>query len=77
MKGLKKNYTKHIEGVESLVPYKGDLEKTVELMAANIKSGYSYSGAKNINELWKKSKFVRVTQAGMRESGAHDVILRK
>jgi len=75
LKGLKKTYTKHIEGIESLVPYKGQVKQVVESMTANIRSGFSYAGAKNIEEFWKKAKFIRVTSAGMKESGAHDVIL--
>ena len=75
LKCLPETYTKHIEGVESLVPYKGPLHLSVEKWIANIKSGYSYSGALNINRLWKNSKFIRVTAQGVKESGAHDVLL--
>lgn len=75
--GLGKNYTKQIEGVESMVPYKGPLSKVIETMTANVRSGLSYSGAKNIPELWKKAKFIQITTMGMRESGAHDVILAR
>lgn len=73
---LSKNYTKQVEGVESVVPYKGPLANVIELMAANIRSGLSYSGANNIPELWKKAKFMRVTSAGRAENGAHDVIVQ-
>jgi IMP dehydrogenase len=73
--GLGTDYTKHIEGVESLVPYKGPLKNTVEMMIANIKSGLSYCGARNIPELWHKAHFIRVSPMGQRENGAHDVIL--
>ena len=75
LNGLSKSYRNHIEGVESFVPYKGPLNASVEKWIANIKSGYSYCGAKNINELWQKAKFIRVTPQGVRENGAHDVIL--
>jgi len=71
---LGKNYTKQIEGVESLVPYKGPLKQVIEMMSANVRSGLSYSGAKNIPELWKKAKFIQITFMGQKESGAHDVI---
>jgi len=73
---LSKTYEKHIEGVESLVPYKGPVKPILEYTAANIRSGFSYAGAKNINEFWKKAKFVRITSSGVRESGSHDVILK-
>lgn len=75
LNGLSKSYTNHIEGVESLVPYKGPLDASVEKWIANIKSGYSYCGAKNIKELWQKAKFIKVSPLGIRENGAHDVIL--
>ena len=75
LKCLPGTYTNHIEGVESLVPYKGPLAHSMERWLANIRSGYSYCGAKNINELWKKAKFIRVTPNGVRENGVHDVIL--
>lgn len=70
-----KHYVKQIEGVESIVPYKGSLYDLIEKFNANIRSGFSYSGAKNIDELWEKAKFVRITSQGLRESGAHDVLL--
>ncbi len=70
-----KHYVKQIEGVESIVPYKGKLHDLIEKYSANIRSGFSYSGAKDIEELWKLAKFVRITSQGLRESGAHDVLL--
>lgn len=74
---FEKNYTKQVEGVEGLVPYKGPLNKVMECHMANLRSGFSYSGAKNIPALWKKAKFVQITQMGRIEGGAHDVIMRK
>lgn len=71
---FEKHYVKQIEGVESMVPYKGLLEDIVVGYIANVKSGLSYSGAKTIIELWKKAKFVQITQMGLRESNAHDVL---
>lgn len=75
LKCLPGTYTNHIEGVESLVPYKGPLASSMKRWLANIRSGFSYAGAKNIDELWKNAKFIRVTPSGVRESGAHDVLL--
>jgi IMP dehydrogenase len=72
---LPANYAKQIEGVETLVPYEGPLSQVVESLTANIRSGFSYLGARNIAELWKKAHFVRVTPMGFRENGAHNVIL--
>lgn len=75
LKCLPGAYINHIEGVESLVAYKGPLSNSMGKWLANIRSGFSYAGAKNINELWKNAKFIRVTTNGLRENGAHDVIL--
>lgn len=71
------NYIKHIEGVESIVPYKGPLKDVVGKMEANIKSGLSYSGAKNIKEFWTKAQFIHVTASGVKENGHHSVIASK
>ena len=73
-KEFSKDYTKHIEGVASLVPYKGPVKKVIDKISSNVRSGFSYCGAKNISNLWKKAKFVRISEMGLRESGSHDVI---
>jgi IMP dehydrogenase len=70
------NYTKQIEGVESLVPCKGPLADVLEGMVANIRSGLSYSGARNIEKFWNKARFIQVTNMGRSESGAHNVIVK-
>ncbi|HWA51929.1 MAG TPA: IMP dehydrogenase [Patescibacteria group bacterium] len=75
LKDLGKNYTKHIEGVESLVQYKGPMADLVEKMSANIRSGFSYCGARNINQLWENAQFIRVSPHGAKENGHHDVIV--
>lgn len=71
----KTNYTAHIEGVSGLVTYKGPVKGYLEKLLAGVRSGFSYCGAQNINELWKKAQFIRISQLGVRESGAHDVIV--
>lgn len=76
LRDLSSDYTQHIEGVESIVPYKGPVKNSIEVWTANIRSGISYCGAKNIPELWKKAKFIRVSPLGIRENGAHDVITK-
>lgn len=76
-KEIEKHYVKQIEGVESIVPYKGSLSSLVERFTANIRSGFSYSGAIDINALWDKATFVRISSQGLRESGSHDVVLYK
>jgi IMP dehydrogenase len=77
LKNTSKNYLLHIEGVKATVPYKGPVSKLVQKMESNIKSGFSYCGAKNIKELWKNTQFIQITQLGVRESGAHDVLVEK
>lgn len=72
-----KNYAKHIEGVESIVPYKGPVAPLIERTVANIRSGFSYAGAKDLRALWKNAKFIQITTMGRRESEAHDIILLK
>ncbi len=61
------------EGVEAAVPYKGRVEEVIFQLAGGIKSGMGYVGARNIEELWEKGRFVRITNAGLRESHPHDV----
>lgn len=75
LNGVGKTYLAHIEGVESVVPFKGPLLGVVSKMEANIKSGLSYCGARNIPELWKKAEFIRVSPIGVKENGAHGVIV--
>jgi len=72
---LPSNYVKQIEGVETLVPYEGPLSYVVEKLTANIRSGFSYLGAREISALWKNAHFVRITPMGFKENGAHNVIL--
>lgn len=75
-KDFEKNYTKQIEGVESMVSYKGPLSMVIDKITANIRSGYTYSGANNIKELRKKARFTQITAMGRVESGTHDVIVK-
>lgn len=77
IKNTSKNYLRHIEGVKAIVPHKGAVSQVVFKMEANIRSGLSYCGAKNIRTLWKNAHFIRISQLGVRESGAHDVIVEK
>jgi IMP dehydrogenase len=65
------------EGIEGKVPHKGPLSSTVYQLVGGLKSGMGYAGARNLIELRKKARFVRVSQAGVRESHVHDVIMDK
>ncbi len=63
------------EGIEGRVPYKGTLVAMIHQLIGGIRSGMGYTGCSTIEEMRKKTKFVRVTGAGMRESHVHDVII--
>ncbi|MEJ2182990.1 MAG: IMP dehydrogenase [Nitrospirota bacterium] len=65
------------EGVEGRVPYKGPLSHSVHQLMGGLRSGLGYVGAKDLATLRKKAKFVRITNAGLRESHVHDVIITK
>jgi len=65
------------EGIEGKVPYKGPLQDIVYQMIGGLKAGMGYCGAKTIKELQERAKFVRITQAGLRESHPHDIQITK
>lgn len=73
-----KNYKDRVlvaEGVEGLVPIKGRVLDLVDQAIGGIKSGMYYVGAKNIAQLWKKAKFIQITQASLTESHPHDIFV--
>lgn len=61
------------EGVEAAVPYRGKAREVLMQLVGGLQSGMSYSGAHTVEELQQKAIFVRMTGAGLRESGPHDV----
>jgi IMP dehydrogenase len=65
------------EGIEGRVPSKGPLADLVFQMVGGLRAGMGYCGAANIAELQEKSKFVRISPAGLREGHVHDVIITK
>jgi IMP dehydrogenase len=65
------------EGIEGRVPYRGALSFCLQQLIGGLKAGMGYLGAKNIQELQQKAKFVRITSSGLRESHVHDVIITK
>jgi IMP dehydrogenase len=65
------------EGIEGRVPYKGPLADLVYQLVGGLRAGMGYCGCRNISDLQKKAKFLRVTVAGLRESHVHDVIITK
>ncbi|RMG03119.1 MAG: IMP dehydrogenase [Nitrospirae bacterium] len=65
------------EGVEGRVPYKGPLSHSVHQLVGGLKSGMGYCGCRTLEELRKKARFIQITNAGLRESHVHDVIITK
>lgn len=65
------------EGIEGRVPYKGFLADTIVQMVGGLRAAMGYCGCRNIQEMKTKSKFVRMTEAGLRESHPHDVEITK
>jgi len=65
------------EGVEGRVPYKGPLSSSIHQLVGGVRSGMGYCGCKDLGELRRKAKFVRITNAGLRESHVHDVTITR
>ncbi len=65
------------EGIEGRVPYKGSLIAIVHQLLGGIRASMGYTGSQTIKDMHEKAKFVRVTNAGMRESHVHDVAITK
>jgi IMP dehydrogenase len=63
------------EGIEGRVPYKGSVSMNVMQLVGGLRSGMGYLGCRSIAELRAKARFVRISQAGLRESHVHDVII--
>ena len=61
------------EGVEALIPYRGSAGEIVGNLMGGVRSGFSYSGATCLAELWQKAEFVQISPAGLIESRHHDV----
>jgi IMP dehydrogenase len=65
------------EGVEGQVPYRGKLADIVYQLMGGLRSGMGYVGAKDLSELKEKSRFVRITNAGLLESHPHGILITK
>ncbi|MDX1765224.1 MAG: IMP dehydrogenase, partial [bacterium] len=65
------------EGIEGRVPYKGPLADTIYQLVGGLRSGMGYCGCGSIKELHEKGEFIRITNAGLRESHVHDVVITK
>lgn len=65
------------EGIEGRVPYKGPLADTVHQMMGGLRSAMGYCGCRDIHALKTETQFIRMSEAGLRESHPHDVIITK
>jgi len=71
--------TKNIvpEGIDGKSEYKGSLENVIVQYVGGLRKGMGYLGAHDIEDLRKKAKFIRITQAGKEESHPHDIVMTK
>jgi IMP dehydrogenase len=65
------------EGIEGRVPYKGSMEVMIPQLTGGLRAGMGYCGCHNIKELQTKTRFVRITTFGLKESHVHDVVVTK
>jgi IMP dehydrogenase len=65
------------EGIEGMVPFKGSVEVMIPQLTGGLRAGMGYCGCKNIKELQTRSRFIRITSFGLRESHVHDVLVTK
>jgi IMP dehydrogenase len=65
------------EGIEGRVPYRGTVADMVFQMVGGLRAGMGYCGVRNIEELQTKTKFIRITNAGLIEGHPHDVQITK
>ena len=65
------------EGIEGRVPHRGPLESMVYQLVGGLRSGMGYLGCNSITELQENARFIRISNAGLRESHVHDVIITR
>jgi IMP dehydrogenase len=65
------------EGVEGRVPYRGPIASSIHQLVGGLRSGMGYCGCKTLDEMREKARFIQITNAGLRESHVHDVIITK
>jgi IMP dehydrogenase len=65
------------EGIEGMVPYKGNVASIIQMVVGGLKSGMGYAGCKTIEELQEKARFIKISEAGLKESHVHDVTITK
>ena len=72
---VKKRLDVYVEGVSSLVDYKGPVTEVIRKLSKGLQSGISYCGAKNIIEMQKNAEFIEITSAGWEESNTRGIKL--
>ncbi|HEY0510967.1 MAG TPA: IMP dehydrogenase [Thermoanaerobaculia bacterium] len=65
------------EGIEGMVPYKGSVHQMLPQLTGGLRSGMGLAGCSSIEELRTKTRFVRISPAGLKEGHAHDVVITK
>ena len=65
------------EGIEGRVPYKGPLAGVLHQIVGGLRQAMGYVGAEDVAALKERTRFVRITSAGLRESHPHDVVVTK
>jgi IMP dehydrogenase len=65
------------EGIEGQVPYRGPIAPILYQLAGGLRSSMGYVGAPTIREFQERAQFVRITNAGLRESHVHDVTITR
>ena len=65
------------EGIEGRVPYKGALSFIVQQLVGGLRAGMGYLGTRTLDDLRRDARFMKVSQAGLRESHVHDVYITK
>ena len=65
------------EGIEGQVPFKGPAKDVIHQLVGGVKAAMGYTGSRTIEELQSRARFVRITNAGLRESHVHDVSITR
>jgi len=65
------------EGIEGMVPYRGELSRVLFQLLGGVRAGLGYVGCRNLKELRERAEFVRISAQGLKESHVHDVFVTK
>ena len=65
------------EGIEGQVPYKGAARDVIHQLVGGVKAAMGYTGSSTIEDLQSRARFIRITNAGLRESHVHDVTITR